>query len=194
MISSYRLGDLVILNNLSKYEMNELIIEHPNSLGKKYIYERVRNSKNTNIEIITKIVLDEIRNNMEKLPKDIRESTVIHLRLGDVISGTKWHEKEKRPLEVEYLKGLNMDKKKYIIGKCFFARASSRNYEECIESSKEYLERVLKEIDGEHYDSGNADIDLCCAVMSKTFVQGKGYYSKLIVEIRKQLGLPSITL
>jgi hypothetical protein len=193
MISSYRLGDLV-LKNLNKEEINEIIIEHPNSIGKKYIYERVKNKRNSNIEIITKIVVEEIIKNKERLPKDIRESTVIHLRLGDVVAGTEWHEKEKRPLEIEYLKGLNIKTKKYVIGKCFFAKLSSRNYEECIESSKVYLESVLKELECEHYDSGDADLDLCCAVMSKVFVQGKGYYSKLIVEIRNKLNLPNITL
>jgi hypothetical protein len=41
----------------------------------------------------------------------------------------------------------------------------------------------------EYFDSGNADIDLYCAVKSKIFIQGKGYFSKLIVEIRKRLNL-----
>lgn len=46
---------------------------------------------------------------------------------------------------------------------------------------------MLTDLEAEHFDSGNADIDLCCAVQSKIFVQGKGYFSKLIAEIRKNL-------
>jgi hypothetical protein len=35
-------------------------------------------------------------------------------------------------------------------------------------------------------------LDLCCAVKSKCFVQGTGYFSKLIIEIRKKLHLQNI--
>lgn len=90
----------------------------------------------------------------------------------------------------EYLKD---DKnKRYIIGKCFFAKTSSMNTEECIAKSNEYLESVVTELQAEYFDSGNADLDLCCAVNAKVFVQGKGFFSKLIVEIRNQLGKHNI--
>ena len=39
----------------------------------------------------------------------------------------------------------------------------------------------------------DADLDLCCTVKSKVFVQGKGFFSQLIVEIRKKLNLQCIT-
>jgi hypothetical protein len=125
------------------------------------------------------------------LPKNITESTVIHLRLGDVIAGNEWHEKCKRPLKTDYLKSLVAEdmNPKYVIGKCFFAKTSSKNYEECISASNEYLNNVITELRAEYFDSGNADIDLYCAVKSKIFIQGKGYFSKLIVEIRKRLNL-----
>ena len=48
---------------------------------------------------------------------------------------------------------------------------------------------VITELQAEYFDSGNADIDLYCAIKSKIFIQGKGYFSKLIVEIRKRLNL-----
>jgi len=51
---------------------------------------------------------------------------------------------------------------------------------------------VINELQAEYFNSGNADIDLCCAVKSKLFIQGMGYFSKLIVEIRKKLNLSSI--
>ena len=134
---------------------------------------------------------------MKLLPKDISESVVIHLRLGDVVAGYELHEKAKRPLSIDYLKQLlNKDiRKKYIIGKCHFGcpSHSSSNYQECITLSNIYLKNAINELDAEHFDSGDADIDLCCAVKSKVFVQGKGFYSQLIVDIRKKLNLESIT-
>ena len=193
MLSSYRLGDLVLLD-LDDNAINELLIEHPYSIGSKYILEKRKNNKCNKIDIITEIVLKHIEQNLEFLPKNITESTLIHLRLGDVVAGNKDHEKAKRPLEVDYIKSLvaNDTNPKYVIGKCFFAKPSSTNYEECINLSNEYLNNVINELQAEHFDSGNADIDLCCAVKSKLFIQGRGFFSKLIVEIRKKLNLNSI--
>jgi hypothetical protein len=194
MISSYRLGDLVILNLLNENEQNEILNEHPNSIGSKYILEKRNNNQCNNIDIITKIVLEHTQQNLDLLPKDILNSTVIHLRLGDVVGGNEWHEKLKRPLDINYIKLLltNDTNKKYIIGKCFFAKTSSTNYDECIKLSNEYLQNVINELQAEYLNSENADIDLCAAVRSNLFLQGKGFFSKLITEIRKKIGLTNI--
>lgn len=195
MISSYRLGDLILLNNLNTNEIEKILKEHPNSFGSKYILKKRENNNCSNIDIITTIVLEYIDQNIELLPKDISESIVIHLRLGDVVGGNEWHEKCKRPLSIDYLKK-SLDKnirKKYIIGKCFFANTSSNNKEECVTLSNIYLKDVINELEAEHFDSGDADLDLCCAVKSNLFVQGKGFYSQLIVEIRNKFNLESIT-
>jgi hypothetical protein len=192
MLSSYRLGDLVLLQ-LSDDEKNEILIEHPNSIGSDYIIEKTLNDGRDNIDIITNIVLKHIQKNMDLLPKDIEDSTIIHLRLGDVVRGNEWHEKIKRPIFSGYLqKIVPKSNKIYVIGKCFFAKVSSTNYDECISSSNNYLENIVNTFNAEHFDGGNADIDLCCAVKSKCFVQGRGHYSKLIVEIRKKLHLQNI--
>ena len=193
MISSYRLGDLFFLG-LYESEKDELLREHPNSIGSKYILEKIKNNGHSNIDTITKIVLEHIEQNLDFLPKDITDSTLIHLRLGDVVAGNQGHEKDKRPLTVAYIKSLvaNDTNKKYIIGKPFFAKPSSTNYDECINSSNEYLQNLINEVRGEHFNSGNADIDLCCAIKSKLFIQGRGFFSKLIVEIRKKLNLNNI--
>ena len=194
MISSYRLGDLVFFDNLSENENNEILMEHPNSFGSKYILEKRNNTTCNNIDLITKIIMEQIEQNLHFLPKNITDSTLIHLRLGDVVAGNEWHEKIKRPLEVDYIKSLvsNDTNPKYVIGKCFFAKPSSTNYEECIDKSNEYLHNVINELQAEYFNSGNADIDLCCGVKSKLFIQGRGFFSKLIVEIRKKLNLSSI--
>ena len=117
--------------------------------------------------------------------------------MGDVVAGHQLHEQAKRPLSIDYLKLLLKKniRKKYIIGKCHFGcpSHSSTNYEECITLSNVYLKNAINELEAEHFDSGDADLDLCCAVKSKVFVQGKGFYSRLIVEIRKKLNLQSIT-
>ena len=194
MISSYRLGDLVLLD-LNINEKYQLIIEHPNSIGAKFIIEKINNPYQNNIELITKIVLNFIKLTNDFYPKDISNSTLIHLRLGDVVCGNHGHEIGKRPLDVKYLKSLvinNNNSKKYVIGKCFFAKTSSNNYDECIKESNNYLHKVLKELNAEHLDLGNADLDLCCAIKCKLFIQGRGFYSKLIAEIRKKLNLETI--
>lgn len=192
MISSYRLGDLVLLS-LNEGEKNEILEQHPESIGSKYIRDKRNNEEIDNIDIITNIVLEYTDKNKDLIPKDITESTVIHLRLGDVIRGNEWHEKLKRPVHPNYLqKIVPKTKKIYVMGKCFFARTSSTNYDECIEYSNKYLEKVINLFNAERLDTGNADIDLCCAVKSKIFVQGRGHYSKLIVDIRKKLNLESI--
>lgn len=58
MISSYRLGDLVILNNLNENEKNQLLTDFPHSFGSKYI-QRKQGERN-NIDVITEIVLEEL--------------------------------------------------------------------------------------------------------------------------------------
>ena len=189
MISSYRLGDVVLLP-VDENTKTELELEHPNSIGAKYLLKKKRDER-SNIDIITEIVLEH---DVSMLPSDVSESTVIHLRLGDVVAGNEWHEKLKRPFNANHIKSLLMNEtnKKYVIGKCFFAKPSSTNYEECIQQSNAYLQDVIAKLGADHFDSGNADIDLCCAVRAKVFVQGRGYFSKLIVEIRKKLGLTTI--
>jgi hypothetical protein len=189
MISSYRLGDLVCLQ-LNDTEKNELLKEHPNSFGSKYIMEK----RNSNIDIITKIVLEYIDEHKNEFPTDISDSTVIHVRLGDVVAGNEWHETLKRPLKIDEIKSVvPMDTSKiYIIGKCFFCKYGTKNFEKCINLSNEYVNTLIKELNAEHFNSDNADIDLCCGVMAKTFIQGRGYFSKLIVDIRKRLNKSSI--
>jgi len=193
MISCYRLGDLLYIGILED-DKNEILTKHPNSIGSKYILEKRNNNSFNDIDIITKIVLEHTEQILDFLPNDISDSTLIHLRLGDVIAGNELHEKAKRPLDINHIKSLvaNDKNKKYVIGKCFFATHSSTNYEECIYLSNEYLKNVINEIQAEHFNSGNSDIDLCCAVKSKLFIQGRGFFSKLIVDIRKNLNLNSI--
>lgn len=193
MISSYRLGDLVLLN-LTNSEKNDILKDHPNTIGSEYILAKRTN--NNNIDLITTIAINHMHKYANVIPSDISKSTLVHLRLGDVIAGNELHEKVKRPLEVDIIKTIvnqtQSANKRYVIGKCFFAKTSSKNYDECIRLSDAYLQNVVTELQAEHFDSGNADIDLCCALKAKLFIQGRGFFSKLIVEIRKRLKLEVI--
>jgi len=194
MISPYRLGDLVFIW-VEDEDQDLILSDYPDSIGAKFILEKRKNSHRDNVTIIYDIVMDLLKRDNELIPKDVNDSTVIHLRLGDVIAGTADHEQGKRPLSVDYLKEVlnGNDDKKYVMGKCFFARSSSTNYFECVKQSKKYLHSVITEFEAEYFDSGNADIDLLFGLKSKLFVQGKGYFSKLIVTLRDRLGLPNIS-
>lgn len=194
-ISSYRLGDLVLVY-LNENEMIDLVLDYPDSIGSKFIFNKYNNPNTNNIDLITNIVLEFIEKYKYLIPNDIDESTLIHVRLGDVVCGNQYHEIAKRPYEFDQILNVIKDdyNKKYIIGKCFFAKTSSPNYDECISLSNYYLQNLLSLTNSIHFDSGNADIDLCCAVKCKRFIKGKGYFSELIYEIRKKLNLESITI
>jgi hypothetical protein len=202
--SSYRLGDLVILSNLTDHEKTQLCLEYPKSFGYDYIQLNLpttiftKNIEN-NIKHITEIVLNFIKNNPRLFPNDIEDSVVIHTRIGDVVAGANLHEIEKRPYDIAFLKSIfkiytNPYSNIYVIGKCHFGNTTFdiSKYSECLLLSEKYLNDVINEFKAIHFNSGNADIDLCCAVKSKLFIQGKGNYSKLILEIRKYLNLESI--
>ena len=187
MISSYRLGDAVLVS-LVEEEINEMISDYPTSIGGKFLVEKKINKNIDNIDLITNLVLEHIQQNIELLPKDIDNSTVLHLRLGDVVCGNNDHEIGKRPFHIDEIESfIPNDDKMYVIGKCFFAKTSSSNYSECITESNKYLENVINRLGATHFDGGDADIDLCCAVQSKHFIQGKGYFSQLILEIRNKI-------
>jgi len=204
IINYYRLGDLVYHNYLNRDEEDKILKYHSNSLGSKYIIEKRKNNFNNDTNyrllIITKIILEYIPTIINKIPKDIIESLLIHLRLGDVVGGKIWHEIGRRPFEINHLNNLieddnkkgNKYKNKYIIGKCHFGENCSTNYEECIDLSNKYLNNCLELFKASHLNSDNADIDLCCAILSKNFIQGRGCYSQLIVAIRNRLGLENI--
>jgi len=193
MISPYRLGDLVFMW-VEEEDQKLILSDYPDSIGAKFILEKGKNNHRDNMSIMYDIVSDLLKKDNDIIPQDVDDSTVIHLRLGDVIAGTTYHEQGKRPLSVDYLKEELKDNtdKRYVMGKCFFARASSTNYVECVKKSNEYLQSVITELDAEYFDSGNADIDLLFGIKSKLFVQGKGYFSKLIVFLRQRMGLPCI--
>lgn len=186
LVSSYRLGDLYY-NLLYESDKVEILQNHPNTVACDYI-----SSDEKGIDGITNIILRYVEQNKHLLPEDIEDSTVVHLRLGDVIAGNEWHEKIKRPIEIEFYKNIEPTQNTYVIGKPFFAKTSSNNYDECLTSSDEYKETIIRELNAKYFDGGHADIDLCCAIKCKRFVQGRGYFSSLIVEVRKKLNLENI--
>jgi hypothetical protein len=198
-LSSYRLGDLVILSNLTEYDKNKILINYPNSFGSDYIKLNLPSTVFTdkienNIKHMSNIVLTFIQNNPNLFPDDIEDSIVIHARLGDVVAGNNDHEIVKRPLDIDFLKSIinsiNVPFKNiYVIGKCHFGDTSfnMKYYDDCISLSNKYINDIIKEFNAIHFNSNDSDIDLCLAIKSKIFIQGKGNYSQIILEIRKYL-------
>lgn len=196
-LSTYRLGDLFYVN-LKREEIDCFIEDHPGSIASDFLStpadRLATDSPNpplgwseSNLKTLTDITLNHIEKYRSILPEDIEQATVVHLRLGDVVAGVTNHEKSKRPIDLSYYDQFYGDNL-YVIGKCFFANTSSTNYSECINLSNSYLESVIQKLNAKYFDGGNADIDFCCGVLSKKFVQGKGYFSKLIVDVRKEIG------
>jgi hypothetical protein len=190
MLSFYRIGDIVV-QGLNDSSLNNIILtEHPNTIGSDYIL--TNKQQDERFLCATRIVLKHIQKYMHLYPKDIQNSTVVHLRLGDSM-GDKFFEKRLRPLDIEYYKKNVPNGKVYVIGKCHFEEGvSSTNYDECKEISNQYMRQIMNTLGATHFDGGHADIDLCCAVIAKHFVQGRGFYSQLIVEIRRCLNYKSI--
>jgi hypothetical protein len=207
-INYYRLGDLVYNNYLNEEEEDKILTHHPSSLGSKFIIEKRKNNKdyindtNFRLLIFIKLLLEYIIINQNKFPRDIIKSLIIHLRLGDVVAGTIWYEKGRRPFSIEHLSNLinnyenndneSKNEKRYLIGKCHFGKDCSTNYEECLEISNKYLNECLQELKAEHLKGEDADFDLCCAILSNNFLQGRGCYSSMIVAIRRRLKLKFI--
>ena len=205
-INYYRLGDLVYHNYLNREEEDKILKHHPNSLGSKYIIEKRKNNNDDindtdyRLLIFIKLLFEYLITIIEKIPKDIIQSLLIHLRLGDVVGGNIWYEIGRRPFQINHLNYLiendnkkgNEYKNRYIIGKCHFGEKCSDNYEESIELSNKYLNNCLELFKAEHLKGEDADFDLCYGILSKNFLQGRGCYSQLIVAIRKRLNLECI--
>ena len=203
-VSSDRLGELVILSNLTDNEKNKLCLEYPNSFGCEYIKLNLpstifTNKIENNIKHISSIVINFINNNSHLFPPDIEDSIVMHVRLGDVIAGLKDYEIAKRPLDINFLESIissinDTYNNIYIIGRCHFGDTTYDidTYDECLLSSEKYLNECIAKFNAIHFNSLNADIDLCCAIKAKNYIKGIGGYSRLILEIRKYLNLKSI--
>ena len=189
MNSNYRLGDIIIQDADIGLD---ICSEHSNTIGSDYI---LSHDKSNRIALATQIVLRHIQKYEHLFPQDIEDSTVVHLRLGDAVGGTHFYERRLRPFEPSWYQSIIPDISQgsvYVIGKCHFGYQCSANYDECNELSKSYMENVLSLLKATHFDGGHPDIDLCFAVKAKLFVQGRGCYSKLIVEVRRCIGLKSI--
>ena len=77
-INYYRLGDLVYHNYLTKEEEDKILQYHPNTLGSKYIIEKIRNNKDDindtdyRLLIFIKIVFEYLITIIDKIFLDIK--------------------------------------------------------------------------------------------------------------------------
>ena len=192
MLSCYRLGDIIIQGYVNSKLNSDILLEHPNTICSDYILLPPQ-LKVDRIGAATQIIFNHMEKYKHLLPSDIENSTVVHLRLGDAVGGQHFFERKLRPLDLSYYQLVIPSSKVYVIGKCHFGKGEcSQNYDECKELSNTYLTNILNTLAATHFDGGHADIDLCCAIKAKHFVQGRGFYSQLIVEIRRRIGLKSI--
>ena len=95
---SYRLGDL-LHNNLHYTERLRLYKENPNSIGGRYIRHVGGVAKSRMINFTALLIVVHETCNKSCIPQN--QTTSIHLRVGDVVCGSHWHEINKRPLEVK---------------------------------------------------------------------------------------------
>ena len=188
-MSSYRIGDIIVQGVNDASLNSELLIENPNTIGSDYILSN--SLKVDRIGLATEIILNHNQKYNHLYPQDVKDSTVVHLRLGDSL-GDHFYEKRLRPIDVSYYQLVIPHGKVYVIGKCHFGKGSSTNYDECTELSNKYMSDVLNTLGAKHFDGGHPDIDLCFAIKAKHFIQGRGFYSQLIVEVRRRLGLKSV--
>jgi len=189
-MSSYRIGDIIIQGVNDASLNSELLTENPNTIGSDYILSDPI-LKFDRIGLATQIILNHNQKYNHLFPQDIKNSTVVHLRLGDSL-GDHFYEKRLRPIDVSYYQLVIPHGKVYVIGKCHFGKGSSTNYDECKELSNKYMRDILNTLGATHFDGGHPDIDLCFAIKAKHFIQGRGFYSQLIVEIRRRIGLKSV--
>ena len=189
-MSSYRIGDIIV-QGVNDASLNaEVLSENPNTIGSDYILSN-SNLKLDRIGLAVQIILNHNQKYNHLFPQDVKDSTVVHLRLGDSL-GDHFYEKRLRPIDVSYYQLVIPHGKVYVIGKCHFGKGSSTNYDECTELSNKYMRDILNTLGATHFDGGHPDIDLCFAIKAKHFIQGRGFYSQLIVEIRRRLGLKSV--
>ena len=189
-MSSYRIGDIIVQGVNDASLNNEVLTENPNTIGSDYILSDPI-LKFDRIGLAIQIILNHNQKYNHLFPQDVKDSTVVHLRLGDSL-GDHFYEKRLRPIDVSYYQLVIPHGKVYVIGKCHFGKGSSTNYDECIELSNKYMKDILNTLGATHFDGGHPDIDLCFAIKAKHFIQGRGFYSQLIVEIRRRLGLKSV--
>lgn len=192
-VDYYRLGDL-LLGFLGPDEVKLLREHNPGSIGDKYAELRDQQPNADRTQLITRVIEQHAEQHKHLLPDNITSSVVIHIRLGDVMCGDTNHERSKRPLPVGHLvaQASKHTGPRVIIGKAFFATTSDRKQQASRELSDAYLNELLEHTNGTHFDSGSADLDLCCGFMSRVFVQGRGFYSDMIVRARELRGRVSV--
>lgn len=206
---SYRLGDAYFIGqNMGPDEFNGIVDNHPNTIAADFLLSKKKwlSPSYRKIDVVVPIVQKYLKKYENLMPSNIEESTVIHLRLGDSLCGTSWHELLKRPKKAEDIKNIILRKDKnidldnvFVIGKAFFVDKknsggeSTGNWDEGKRLSANYMNEILREFNATHFDGGSPDIDFCCGVMAKNFIQAPGHFSLLITQIRTKLGKKSVS-
>ena len=91
-MSSYRIGDIIVQGVNDAALNSEVLSENPNTIGSDYILWNP-NLKLDRIGLATQIILNHNQKYNHLFPQDIKDSTVVHLRLGDSL-GDHFYEKD----------------------------------------------------------------------------------------------------
>lgn len=86
-VSSYRFGDL-LAGWLTNDEKDSLARNYPASLGAQLILQW-QPEVNLRMRQLAELLVRNIAEYADQLPPRVAESTVVHLRLGDVVCGTQ---------------------------------------------------------------------------------------------------------
>ena len=187
----YRLGDIYKgWNNLElqkhPFEYYDSIPKkYPNSIGAEYVLEN--KERKPNLPLLKKIVNKRLKN----LESQSNNVIVLHLRIGDVITGydsanDKFKYRENYAIRYEVLKkNINIFKNKTV-----YIFYGNHQIDINLDYSNKYLDKIRELFNKNNIkfiekSNGNPDEDFLFMCNSKTFVKSGGGFSNLISEIVK---------
>ena len=189
--SPYRLGDIIshpaggcCLGHQSI--AREMQLQYPESIVSRYL----KYSDNPKNFTALELALLDVCPSVNKYP-----TVLIHIRLGDVVCGSSWHEIEKRPFPPKLIAKAILPFKTLSIGLCFnFHHGAITS--KCDKESIDYLKEIKRLLPSAivFQPSAFPDIHLCAMANAPLFVGGKGFFSRTVFQLRTFRGMPSIDL
>ena len=123
------------------------------------------------------------------------EAVAIHLRLGDVVCGTKYHELDKRPFPPAAYEAiarrLPRGAPRYLFGQPYMSVKSSKI---CWNESVAYRAQVESALGATLFEEVDPDRTVCALTRAQIFVQGQGTFSETIRALRDLRGLRNIRI
>ena len=180
---SYRLGDLFFGLHVNSTLIQEL---YPGSVGARFLH---LGAKPGDVTALRKVVDRYCMERQEARNTQLTSrppAHVIHLRLGDsVCGGTYWMIKHRPPSVnciIDTINDLtdpsNVDEE----GGGVIVWGSHNNL--CVNQSVAFVKRIVARTGWRVAEEGSADDHLCMMVNARSFIQGKGGFSRLAALLR----------